>query len=138
MQPPDYPQLILDMHCVTMVKGVEFVNNHLWASIKTFSIWLATFQDGPWIQGTEVKDLENTDIFTWTGPLPLPVQTFLFDSPIRARFVKLKLLDTHYGDTFAGAQYLNPVTGRTIWFHHIQIILSFTHHQRNHHCSNGK
>ena len=137
-EPSDYPHIILDLNCVTMVKGVEFVNNHLHVSTKSFSIWVATSHNGPWIQGTEVTDLENTDIFTWTGPLPLPVQTFLFDSPIRARFVKLKLLDTHYGDTFAGVQYLNPITGRTILFHNSQIILSFTHLQRNHDCSTGK
>ena len=108
MQPPDYPQLILDLHCVTMVKGVEFVNNHILSAVKSFSIWLAMTQDGPWIQGTEIKDLEDT----WGGPVPIPVQTFLFASPIRARFVKFTLLESHYGDTYAGVQYLNPITGR--------------------------
>ena len=117
IESPDYPQIILDLHCVTMVKGVEFVNINVFNSVKSFSIWLASSMDGPWMQGTEVKDLENTDFMEWTGPLPLPLQTFLFASPVRARFVKFILLETHYhyGDT-AGIQYLNPITGMIILF----------------------
>ena len=115
VEPPEYPQIILDLNCMTMVKGVELVNIHVaLPSTKSFSIWLAMSADGPWTKGTEINDLENTQDGQWTGPLPLPLQTFLFASPIRARYVKFILLESHYGDTYAGLQYLNPITGRII------------------------
>ena len=62
-------------------------------------------EDGPWTEGIKVEDLENNI----DKDLPLPIQSFFFESHIRARFVRFTLLECHlYG---GGLQYLNPLTG---------------------------
>ena len=104
MMPPDYPHLILDLQCVTKVTGVEMVNT-VCCSIKSFSIDLAMSEDGPWTEGIKVEDLENNI----DKDLPLPIQSFFFESHIPARFVRFTLLEYHFFG--GGLQYLNPLTG---------------------------
>ena len=110
MFPGVSPHLVLDLHCVTLVTGVEVVNTHggeiRMGSTKAFSIWLAMSEYGPWAKGTEITNLEDSNV----QEDPLPLLSFIFQFPIRARFLKLIVLESHDGN-FGGLQYLNPTTG---------------------------
>ena len=101
--PAEYAHLILDLHCVATVNGVEMVNTAC-CSIISFSIWVAMSQDGPWTEGTEVADLVDNA----GKELPLPVETFMFENPIQARFVRFRIIEGVWG---GGLQYLKPLTG---------------------------